>query len=294
MSKYLPILFILGFCLAACVPSVTTDQSTISSPVSSKINVTNPTTLVQNTPKDLAQISSAPISNSGNLNPTQLNNDNSTSGIWVVGEGTIQLKPDLTILRIGVESKARSVREANKNATKAMDSINKIVKSFEVKEDKIQTVSYNISPEYEWQQPRGGGSSKRVLIGYVVSNTVVVQITKIDQVGELIDSVTDAGGDTTRIDNIQFTVQDKTLYSNQLREQAIQNAISKAEQLATLSGVNLGLPFYITEISGTSPTVKSGGFESAPRMAMSADVSTPISSGELELSMKIQVGFSIN
>ena len=175
-----------------------------------------------------------------------------------------------------------------------MDSINTIVKSFEVKEDKIQTVSYNISPEYEWQQPRGGGSSKRVLIGYVVSNTVVVQITKIDQVGELIDSVTDAGGDTTRIDNIQFTVQDKTLYSNQLREQAIQNAISKAEQLATLSGVNLGLPFYITEISGTSPTVKSGVLEAAPRMAMGANVSTPISSGELELSMKIQVGFSIN
>ena len=294
MNKYLPMFLILGICFAACVPTTTTDQSTISSAASSKINVTNPTTLVQNTPKDLSQISSAPISNFGNLSPTQLNNDNSTSGIWVVGEGTIQLKPDLTILRIGVESKARSVREANKSATKTMDSITKIVKSFEVKEDKIQTVSYNISPEYEWQQPRGGGTSKRVLIGYVVSNTVVVKITKIDQVGELIDSVTDAGGDTTRIDNIQFTVQDKTLYSNQLREQAIQNAISKAEQLATLSGVNLGLPFYITEITGSSPVVKSGGFESAPRMAMAADVSTPISSGELELSMQIQVGFSIN
>tara|TARA_B100001750_G_scaffold89640_1_gene70829 strand:+ start:2793 stop:3677 length:885 start_codon:yes stop_codon:yes gene_type:complete len=294
MNKYLPILIILGILFAACVPTATTDQSTISSPASSKINVTNPTTLVQSTSKDSPQVSSAGIPTYSNLSPSQVSSDNSTSGIWVVGEGTIQLKPDLTILRIGVESKARSVREANKNATKAMDSINKIVKSFEVKEDKIQTVSYNISPEYEWQQPRGGGSSKRVLIGYVVSNTVVVQITKIDQVGELIDSVTDAGGDTTRIDNIQFTVQDKTLYSNQLREQAIQNAISKAEQLATLSGVNLGLPFYITEISGTSPTVKSGVLEAAPRMAMGANVSTPISSGELELSMKIQVGFSIN
>ena len=294
MNKYLPILIILGILFAACVPTATTDQSTISSPASSKINVTNPTTLVQSTSKDSPQVSSAGIPTYSNLSPSQVSSDNSTSGIWVVGEGTIQLKPDLTILRIGVESKARSVREANKNATKAMDSINTIVKSFEVKEDKIQTVSYNISPEYEWQQPRGGGSSKRVLIGYVVSNTVVVQITKIDQVGELIDSVTDAGGDTTRIDNIQFTVQDKTLYSNQLREQAIQNAISKAEQLATLSGVNLGLPFYITEISGTSPTVKSGVLEAAPRMAMGANVSTPISSGELELSMKIQVGFSIN
>ena len=174
-----------------------------------------------------------------------------------------------------------------------MDSIHAIVKSFGVKEDKIQTVSYNISPEYEWQQPRGGGNSKRVLIGYVVSNTVVVQTTKIDKVGELIDLVTDSGGDTTRIDNIQFTVQDKTLYSNELREQAVKNAISKAEQLAKLSGVNLGLPFYITEITSSSPVVKSG-FQEGARMAMAADVSTPISSGELELSMKIQVGFSIN
>ena len=73
----------------------------------------------------------------------------------------------------------------------------------------------------------------------------------------------------------------------------MKNAISKAEQLAKLSGVNLGLPFYITEITSSSPVVKSG-FQEGARMAMAADVSTPISSGELELSMKIQVGFSIN
>ncbi len=212
MNKYLPILIILGILFAACVPTTTTDQSTISSPATSKINVTNPTNLVQNTPKDSPQVSSAGIPTYGSLSPSQVSNDNTTSGIWVVGEGSIQLKPDLTILRIGVESKSRTVREANKNAAKAMDSIHAIVKSFGVKEDKIQTVSYNISPEYEWQQPRGGGNSKRVLIGYVVSNTVVVQTTKIDKVGELIDLVTDSGGDTTRIDSIQFTVQDKTLY----------------------------------------------------------------------------------
>ena len=293
MNKYLPILIILGILFAACVPSTTTDQSTISSPAASKINVTNPTNLVQNTPKDSPQLSSPGSPTYSSLSPSQVSSDNTTLGIWVLGEGTIQLKPDLTILRIGVESKSRTVREANKNAAKAMDSIHKIVKAFGVKEEKIQTVSYNISPEYEWQQQRGGGSSKRVLIGYVVSNTVVVQTTKIDKVGELIDSVTDAGGDTTRINNIQFTVQDKTLYSNQLREQAVKDAISKAEQLAKLSGVNLGLPFYITEITGSSPVVKSG-LEGAARMAMAADVSTPISSGDLELSMKIQVGFSIN
>ena len=294
MNKYLPTLIILGLCFAGCVPQVTNDQPRISVPTS-KINIVNPTTLVQNTPKDLSQVSSAPISNYGNQNPTQLNNDNSTSGIWVVGEGTIQLNPDLTILRIAVESKARSVSEARKGAAKAMDSINKIVKQSGVKDDQIQTVSYNISPEYEWQQPRGGGNSKRVLIGYIVSNTVVVQITKIDQVGELIDSVTDAAGDTTRIDSIQFTVQDKTLYSKQLREQAVKNAISKAEQLAQLSGVTLGLPFYIGEVSSSSPIIRnSGQLEATPRMAMAADISTPISSGELELSMQIQVGFSIN
>ena len=116
MNKYLPILIILGILFAACVPSTTTDQSTISSPAASKINVTNPTNLVQNTPKDSPQLSSPGIPTYSSLSPSQVSSDNTTLGIWVLGEGTIQLKPDLTILRIGVESKSRTVREANKNA----------------------------------------------------------------------------------------------------------------------------------------------------------------------------------
>ena len=53
----------------------------------------------------------------------------SPTGIWVAGEGTIDLEPDLALLNVGVEVQAETVSEARSEAAAAMDAVIAAVKA---------------------------------------------------------------------------------------------------------------------------------------------------------------------
>ena len=117
---------------------------------------------------------------------------------------------------------------------------------------------------------------------------VVAKIREIAKTGSIIDVVAKAGGDFTRIDNISFSIEDPSPYRNQARDKAMADAKAKAEQLASLSGVKLGKPTYISE--GISFPV----YPSTVRMAEAAPApTTPISPGEMKVTLDVQVVYAI-
>ena len=203
-------------------------------------------------------------------------------GIWVTGRGSITLEPDMATVNVGVQVEERTVSQARQEASTAMDSVVKKLKSEGLKDQDIQTTSFNIYPRYDYYE------GKQELVGYTVSNMATIKVRDLDRVGEIIDSIADAGGDATRINGINFTVEDTSQFMDELREQAMQQAFDKAQHLADLGGVSLGQLSYVGEAGNVGQV--SGGFERA--MAMSAP-STSISSGELELSLAINVAFGI-
>ena len=66
------------------------------------------------------------------------------------------------------------------------------------------------------------------------------------------------------------------------------DANAKAEQLAELAGVTLGKPTYISEGTQIPPTSQRVMYEAA-----AADAPTPISPGEIEISLTVQVAYAI-
>ena len=169
----------------------------------------------------------------------------SQSGISVSGEGSIDLVPDLALLNVGVEAMAENVSQAREEAAQAMDAIIAAVKAHGLEDRDIQTQAFNIWPQYEYQNNRS------TLVGYTVNNSATVKIRDINNVGPIIDDVAEAGGNATRIDGIRFTVEDPKPHMADLREAAVQDAMAKAEHLATLAGVELGPLTFVTESSGT-------------------------------------------
>ena len=204
------------------------------------------------------------------------------SGIWVSGEGSIDLVPDLALLNVGVEAVAESVSQARDEAAQAMDAVIAAVKAHGLEDRDIQTRAFNIWPQYDYQ------NNTRTLIGYTVNNSATVKIRDIDNVGPIIDDVAEAGGNATRIDGIKFTVDDPKPHMADLREAAVQDAMAKAEHLAALAGVELGPLTFITESSGV-PVTRQAAFA-----IMEAEApSTSISGGELQISMHVQAVFGI-
>ena len=221
--------------------------------------------------------------------------DGSPSGIWVTGQSSISLEPDLAILDIGVESLETTVAEARVEAAQAMDGMLAVLANWSVDDKDIQTRSLTIRPQYDYMEviKEGVRTSEQVLTGYRVRNTASVKLRNLDDVGPIIDEVADAGGDSTRIDGIRFTVEETKPFEDQLRQEAVADAQAKAQRFAELTGVSLGDLVFITEIGGGVPVV--GGFaeESGLRMAMAAQSATSVSGGELELQMAVQAVFSI-
>ena len=242
---------------------------------------------------------SAPVAvlspvNPGYMPSASLQVSGSQIGIWVTGEGSITLQPDLALLNIGVETTAATVASARDEAARAMDAIVAALRGQGIEDKDVQTRYFNISPQYQYEEVVKDGlrSGRQVLVGYTVSNSAAIKIRDLDTVGAVIDGVATAGGDSTRINGISFTVEDTKPLMVQLREQAVVDALAKAQQFANLTNVSLGRLVYIAESGAGAPVVKDFAEQAFVARAAAAPT-TSISGGELELSMVVQAAFAI-
>jgi len=207
------------------------------------------------------------------------------AGVWVTGEGEVTVVPDVAILSLGVEAQAITVQQAMDEAAIAMDRVMAALRANGVAERDIQTQWFNIYPVRDWID-----EGREVLIGYRVTNTVSAKIRDVAATGSIIDRVAEAGGDSTRIQGVSFTVDDPSQYHNEAREKAIADAQAKAEHLAALAGVDLGRPFYISESGGFVPIYRDYGYG---MLEAGAVPPTPISPGETEITLTVQMAFAI-
>ena len=227
------------------------------------------------------------------VSATASQSGSSQSGIWVSGEGSVTLEPDLATLGLGVEARGETVSDAIAEASTAMDAVLGALRGQGIQDRDVQTRNFNVWPEYEYQEVMQDGAMRRtrVLVGYVVSNTVTAKIRDLDSVGEVIDEVAAAGGDSTRIDSVGFTVDDQSAYAEELRSKAVADAMEKASHYASLAGVSLGEVTFISEAAADAPI--GPVFRESAAFAMAAAPATSISGGEVELRMSVQVLFEI-
>jgi uncharacterized protein YggE len=210
------------------------------------------------------------------------------TGVWVSGTGEVSVTPDVAVLRLGVEAQAASVSEAQSEAADAMSEVMASLASNGVASEDIQTQWYSIAPVTKWIED----TREEITIGYRVSNTVAAKVRNIESVGTVIDAVASAGGDLTRVSSISFTIDDPDPYYDQARAEALADAMDKAEQIASIAGVGLGKPFYISETGGVVPPVPYPAMDYS--YAESGKATTPISAGEIEITLTVQMAYAID
>jgi hypothetical protein len=215
---------------------------------------------------------------------TVTSNANQQTGISVSGEGIIYVTPDIVNIQLGIQAQAATVANAQSQATTAMNNVLTALTTNGVAQADIQTQNYNI------QQLTTYDNTKQTSVpaGYEVNNYVNVKLRDITKAGTVIDAVTAAGGDLTRVNSVQFALNDPTSDNNQARDKAMADAKATSSQLAADAGVKLGNPISISEseVSPITPIVYAAG-------AISSNASTPISAGELEITVDVQVTYAI-
>jgi hypothetical protein len=164
-----------------------------------------------------------------------------------------------------------------------MNKVIQALKAQGIADKDIRTSGFNIFVE----RPSGqqGPSSQQLL--YHASNQVSVTIRELTKTGSVLDAAIQAGANN--IYGVNFDIANRSALESQARQLALEDAHTRAEEIAKFAGVGLGDVVSISEVVGgpVSPV--------SFRAAASADLggAVPISPGELEVSTQLQVVYAI-
>ena len=199
--------------------------------------------------------------------------------ISVVGQGEVKIKPDLAYVIFSVETTNPDLAAAQSENTIRMTAVLDRLKSLGIAETDLQTVGYNVYPQYDKEQGQPAG--------YTVNNGVRATVRDITKLGGTIDAAVTAGAN--RVAGISFDLANKAQAMQQAREAAVNDARQKAEQYARLVNGTLGVPLTISE-SVAMPAFDTSTRMSAPAMAGG---DTPIQTGEGSIGLTVQVSYEL-
>jgi len=205
--------------------------------------------------------------------------------ITVVGEGKVTIEPDIARAQIGVEVIKTSVKEASDANKTALEAVLAALKAQGIADEDIQTSGFSIYAErYGTDGPLAEDE-----VNYRVSNNVSVVIRELDKVGAILDAAIEAGANN--IYGIEFSLEDPSAFESEARQGAVADARANAEELAELNGVTAGGVVSVSEVVGNGGGYYNSNFAEVSR-AMGGG-GTPVSPGQLDLTMQLQVVYAI-
>ena len=207
----------------------------------------------------------------------------STKSVTVVGEGVVNIEPDVATARIGVVVLRTTVREASSEANGIMQAVKAVLLAQNIEEKDIQTRHFDISAERYGPE----GLLPEEQVQYRVRNTAYVTIRNLDNIGDILDAAIEAGAND--IGSVRFSLENPAAVESEARAIAVADARAKAEELAGLIGVSVGEVTEISEIIGHGGGFFNSGFS---EMAL-ADSAGAFSTGEITLAMQLQITYTL-
>lgn len=212
--------------------------------------------------------------------------------ISVTGTAISSVDPDLLVIQFGVETQEKTAKQALESNSNLMTSVIGAITSVGINEDELSTSHLNIQPIYDSYEDKMTGRYTQELIGYRVSNIVMVETSKLDAAADIIDGGVAAGAN--RVDSVYFTLSpEKQLeVKDNLISEAVKNAESKANKaLAPLSHKIIGVKaISLSEYSIPYPMPIYEGYGADAAFAKS---STPVFSSEQDVTATANVTFLI-
>ncbi|MDQ3950860.1 MAG: SIMPL domain-containing protein [Gemmatimonadota bacterium] len=191
--------------------------------------------------------------------------------IVVTGSGEARVTPDRAIINIGVYSRATTAAVAARDNARKQRAIIDTLLALGLTREQVSTVNYNVNPEMR-HIPQSGRSE---VTGYTVSNTVRVDVRRLDQIGTVIDAALAKGAN--QIHGLDFYVFNADEPRRRALAQAIERARGDAESMARAAGGSLGALLEISTGFMPIPIMRQ---EMAMAERAQAGVATPIQPGE--------------
>src|SRR5450759_3115025 len=198
--------------------------------------------------------------------------------ISVTGRGEVKVSPYRATIQISVQTRALTAATAAAENANKQQSVMTALRALELGNDQLSTINYNVYPEQRYEQGK-----EPMIVAYNVTNTILVDVRKLSQVGPVIDAALAHGANM--ITSLQFYASN----TEAARRSAIATAIEKARadaeaaaraargSLGTLLEINIGA--YLPPPPRPMMMLRSAGGV--------AQADTPINPGEETLSVEV-------
>ena len=207
--------------------------------------------------------------------------------ISIEATGKAYATPDIAVVNLGIEAKGKTAGAAVKEGTKIMNSVNDELVKLGVDKKDIKTVSYYLSPNYNWTQTEGSKQE-----GYVLNQSVNVKVRDLEKVGDIIAKATSLGANT--VGDLSFTVDDEEKAKDEARKDAIEKVKAKAKLMAEQAGFKLGNAVSYYEYAPYDDYGKGGGVVYATSEMGGGGSEVPqISAGEQEIQLTVSMSYRL-
>lgn len=195
--------------------------------------------------------------------------------VTVVGSGEVQGVPDTLTADVGIEVVAPDVTAAMNQASERQKAVTDQLAARGIDAKDISTTTVNLQPQY---------GENSVITGYRAGNSISVTLRELDAASETLATIVTAGGNATRINSVSYSIEDDSTLVSDARARAFNDARSRAEQYADLSGLSLGNVLSISEAPGGSVPPRPVPM---PQAAMADAVPIPLQPGEQTVSFSV-------
>lgn len=197
--------------------------------------------------------------------------------IVIVGHGEVKVSPDRATIQVSVQTQAPTAAAAAAENANKQQAVLAALRALGLTNDQLSTVNYNVYPQQRYQEGK-----EPVIVGYNVTNTILVDVRKLNQVGPVIDAALSHGANM--ITSLQFYSSNTDAARRTAMAQAIEKARADAEAVARAARGTLGSLLEIN-VSQYSPNPPQPMMRMDARAAASAP--TPINPGEDTLSVDV-------
>ena len=202
--------------------------------------------------------------------------------ITLDAQADVTATPDIAVTTIGMVATGETVAAAQEANTAVMNQLTARLAELGIADADMQTANYNIYPQYNYTSEEG-----RVLEGYEVSQSVTVKIRDIDGAKNVIALAGEVGANS--VSGLEFTIDEKDVYVDQARNEALEKVYKKASALSQSLGVSVvGIVSYDEyELGGEDPYYRYAeldyGYGGAP----------DVQAGSMNVSLNVSVTFEI-
>jgi uncharacterized protein YggE len=205
----------------------------------------------------------------------------------VSGHAQVFVPSDRARLNFAVVTEAPTAAEAATQNSTQMEAAIRAIRATGAAGLQIESWGYDLQPRYARQTtpdqpPR--------IVGYQATNNIRVTVDDVTAVGALIDA--GVSGGANRVTSLQFEARNTDAARAEALRQAVQNARSQAEAMASALGMPLG-PALEVHGGAQVPMPPPMPYMREMAMDMQAAAPTPIEAAEQGVSAQVTIKYRL-